>query len=418
MVEEKIKKLKEGQKASLVDTVGTILLAVLKAFVGLISGSIALTADAVHDFSDSLSTIASWVGLKISERKPTEKFPYGYYKAENLTTLFICFFFLYAGFEILLDSVNKFYSIPKISYPTIALIVPVISGVYAYFISKYIMRIGKKIFSQGLIAIAQEAKVHIGIAASVFIGIFCSYLHLPYIEPLVGIGLSLLIFKIALTNGRDALYALMDVTPGEEIEKRIIKVLKSISNIKKFYDLKIRKSGPFIFGEVKVKVKGTIDIKRVHEISDTIEVKLKEEVPNLDSFTIHVEPWEENRVKLVLPIDQAKGLKSKISEVTSRAKYFIFVSVDKKKKKIISFYTKENPLRKRKVRTGLALSRMMLKEKVNGIVVKAIGDIAFHSLRDNFITVYLTKREDISQALKDYLDSKMKPLLKPTKEVS
>ena len=417
-MEDRIKKLREGQKASILGAVGTILIAILKIAVGELSGSIALIADAIHDLSDSIVTLVAWAGLRIAERRPTEKFPYGYYKAENFATFLISLLFLYGGFEVLKESWAKLFSKVSISYAGIALIVPVISAIYGWIISGYFMKVGKRMYSQSLIAISKETKIHIIVAISVFIGILCSYLQIPFVEALVGVGIAFLIFRIAAFTAKDSLYSLMDVSPGEEIEEKIKDVLSSMPSIKEFYDLRVRRSGPFILGEVKLRVKGSIDVKRAHEISDIIEHRLKEEIPNLDSFTIHIEPWEKEMVKLAIPAMNTKGLDSRISDVTSRAKYFVFVDVDRKKKSIVSLYVKENTIRKRKTRTGLALARVMKEERVNAIVVRQIGDIAFHSLRDSFITVYLTKREKVSEALEDYINGRLEALLRPTKRVS
>lgn len=78
-----------GEKAAAYSAVATLLLACFKGMVGYLSGSVALTTDAFHSGADSITRFASWFGLKVSQRKPDEKFPYGYYKAETLTALFV-----------------------------------------------------------------------------------------------------------------------------------------------------------------------------------------------------------------------------------------------------------------------------------------------------------------------------------------
>ena len=91
-MDERIYKLKQGEKTAGISTITIILFALVEALLGVLSGNIILIIDALHNAADSVASFASWFGLKISQRKPTEKFPYGYYKAENLATLFVSFF--------------------------------------------------------------------------------------------------------------------------------------------------------------------------------------------------------------------------------------------------------------------------------------------------------------------------------------
>jgi len=78
-----------GKRVAVAATLLTILLAVVKGVIGGLRGSPALTADAVHSFADTLAIFASWVGLKLAERPPTKRFPFGLYRAENLAALVV-----------------------------------------------------------------------------------------------------------------------------------------------------------------------------------------------------------------------------------------------------------------------------------------------------------------------------------------
>lgn len=91
---KEIEMLKRGEKAALVTTGAKLFLALGKGGVSLFSGSLVLMTDALHSGIDVIPIFASWFGLKISQKKPDEKFPYGYYKAESLATLFISLFIL------------------------------------------------------------------------------------------------------------------------------------------------------------------------------------------------------------------------------------------------------------------------------------------------------------------------------------
>ena len=137
MEESSLVNLKKGEKASAITTVFTVLLAIGKAIAGIFSGSLVLITDALHSGVDVLPIFASWFGLKISQREPDEKFPYGYYKAESITTLFVSLFILYAGFEFLREGFSKLFVFPSISYPLLAGGAATSSIVISFFIAAW-----------------------------------------------------------------------------------------------------------------------------------------------------------------------------------------------------------------------------------------------------------------------------------------
>jgi cation diffusion facilitator family transporter len=416
MEQIKTDRLKEGERISKIVILINIVLATLKGIIGYLSGSIVLLTDAVHTASDSITNFASWFGLKIAQKKPDEKFPYGYYRAETISTLFISIFILIAGYELITESYSELFTSTELSVPYLALGISLASSVTAFFISKYEREIGKKINSQSLLALSQESRIDIFTSLLVFVGILSTYLGLPYVEGAVGILISLIVFKIAINNGKNAIFSLMDVSPSKETEKRIEKILGSTEGVESFEDLKLRHLGPFITGEVKIKTKEYLTVKRSHEISDKVEEKIKKKIKELDSILIHVEPYKSEKQKLVVPVEDKDGLKSNLSEHFGRAKYYIFVNLDKGK--IKSHYFKKNEFKGKKVRAGLfSVDKIIKKEDVDVLITKSVGAISFHTLRDNLIGVYITKKSKVKEAVDVYVNEELEFLKEPTKEL-
>jgi len=412
----KITNLKEGEKVARNAIFVNLILSVLKLFIGFISGSVVLITDGFHTGADSITTFASWFGLKISQRKPTEKFPYGYCRAETIITLFICIFLAFAGYELIKESYSKLFTLSILQIPYWALGISVVSAVASFIIAKSEKTIGEKINSQSLITISEDTKVNGIISLVVFVSIIATYFQVGYVEGIIGILISLMIFKIVIENGKNSIYSLMDVSPSKEMEIKIKRIVDSIKGVERFDDLKLRSAGPFVIGEVKVKTKKFLDVKRAHEISDKIENKIKDEIEEVISFNIHTEPYKSKTQKIVIPIENENSLESKLSNHFGRSKYFIFI--DLKGKKIQSYYFKKNTYREKEVRAGLFFIKdVILKEKVDSVLTKSIGSISFHTLRDNFIGVYLSDRENVQNSIRDFLDNKLELLDKPTKKL-
>ena len=414
-MKKEIEKLGKGQK-----TAGTAIwlegaLVIAKIIIGLFSGSIVLISDAIHSASDILSIITSWLGFKISQKKADKRFAYGYYKAENLGTLIISFLILYAFWQMITHGYTRLFSFSQIKIPLLAMSISLLDALVLFFFGNYEIKIGKQINAQSLTAMGKENKTHIFSSTAVFIGILAAYYQIPYIEGLITIIISFLILKIGLTALKDSVFSLMDVSPGREIENKVIKAIESIPGIEDFFDLRLRKSGPFILGEIKVGIRKFIDVEKAHEMADKVEKEIKKRVPQIESFMVHIEPFKSDWHHLVFPASEKQGLNSKISDKFSRASYFLFVNL--KKDKIKGFYFLKNPYKKKKAKTGLAVAKLINKQKADVLITKQIGEIAFYALKENLFDIYQTGDKTVNQAIKSFLKNKLKQLKNATKSV-
>lgn len=405
---------KKGQKAALVAGFVTIFFAVAKAIVGFVSGSLVLMADAIHSAADSFSTFFAWFGLKIAQKEPTEKFPYGFYKVENITALIISGLILFAGFEIIKESIGKIFILGELNIPLVAVGVAVLDAIVMFFIGSYEMKVGQKINSQSLTADGRESRMHLFSSGIVLIGLFARWFGIMYLEGMMGILISLFIFKIGIESAKDSIFALMDVSPSKETEEKVKKVLESISGIRGFENLKLRKAGPFVFGEVEVKLGRGVNINRAREISDNIEKEIKKKVKSVDSLMVGVAPEIAESQKLCIPVEKEEGLDSKISAYFGRAKKFMFIELEKGEVK--NFYFKDNPFLEKKVRAGLEASRLVVKEKIDSIITKEMGPISLHALRDNVVDVYQGIDGNMKELLEKFSKEKLKLLEEPTRE--
>ncbi len=411
---ERAKLFKQGKKTTIVAALVTILFAGAKAIVGFLSGSLVLIADAIHSAADSVSAFFVWLGLKIAQKRPTDKFPYGFYKAENITALLISFLILFAGYEIIKESISRLFEGYQLSIPFIAIGVALLDAVVMFFIGSYEVRVGKKINSQSLIADGKESKMHLLSSSIVLVGLLSAWFKIPYLEGIMGIFISLFIFKVGIDSAKDSVFALMDVSPSREIEKRVKKILETISGARGFENLKLRKSGPFIFGEVQIKIGKTVNVKRAYEISESIEKEIKKKVKLIDSFSVTILPFQTQKQKICIPIDKDKGLDSSISIHFGRADKFIFIEIDNNK--INHYYAKNNPHKEKEIRAGLSAASLVMEEKIDAIITKEMGPISFHTLRDNIVDIYIGIDGNIKDIVTKLSKQELKKLKEPTRE--
>ncbi len=414
MISNKEEKLKKGQKLTKMAALLVAFLAILKAVIGFFSGSIVLISDALHSGADLLPIFASWFGLKIAQRKPTGRFSYGFYKGENLATLAVSVFILYVAWEIFTEGYQRLFLISSIKIPILALIIALVDALVLYFFGNYEIKVGKAINAQSLRAIGEENRAHVFSSLAVFVGILSAQFKIPYLEGVITIGIAILILKIGLETTRESILALMDVSPSKEVEEKAAKAIQSVPGIEEFFDLRLRKAGPFIFGETKVGIRKFVDVKRAHEMADRVERTVKEKVPQIDSLSIHVEPFESDWQHLALPVRENHGLNSLISERFGRSPYFLFLNL--KAGKIKGFYLLKNLYKEKSMRAGLSVVKLIAKQKSDVLITSEVGEISFYALRNYLIDLYQAKGKTAKEAIDYFIVGKLNQLERPTKE--
>jgi cation diffusion facilitator family transporter len=150
--DNKIEKLKPGQKIAFISAFITLILAILKGTIGSLFNSKILIADAFHSSTDLFAILISGFGLWLASKKKSDKFPYGLFKAETLATFIIGLLVIWIGIELLKTGYNKLFHIEKIiSFPFMPILASIISIITSFFISKKIYKVGENINSSALI---------------------------------------------------------------------------------------------------------------------------------------------------------------------------------------------------------------------------------------------------------------------------
>jgi cation diffusion facilitator family transporter len=387
-------------------------LVILKIAAAILSGSLALISDAIHSASDIVSIVTSWLGLKIAQKAPDRKFHYGYYKAENFGALIISFLVIYAGWKMLEQAYFSLGTSSEINVPLFALAVSLVDAIILFFFGNYEVRVGTETRAQSLIAMGKENRTHIFSSSAVFLGTLAAYYQIPYVASVVTLGISLLIFEIGFSTLKNAASVLLDVSPDPEIEEKIAGVLKDISGIEAYSDLRLRQSGPSVFGEVKVGIRKSVDVARSHEIANKVEAAVQQAVPEVDSLSVHVEPFQSEYRHLVIPVKEKNGLNSTLAKQLARAPYLLFVNL--RKTEIKGFYFLDNPFKDQKQRAGLAVAKLVLKQKSDTVITPQIGEISFFALRDYLFDIYQAKGGTAQKAINLFVEDELVKLTKPT----
>ena len=144
-------------RTSLIGIAANLFLVGFKAFVGLLSNSIAVILDAVNNLSDALSSVITIIGTRIANKKPDKKHPLGHGRVEYISAMLVSALVLYAGITAMVESVKKIINPVEANYSKTSLIIIASAVVVKFLLSRYVIAQGNKANSQSLVASGKDA---------------------------------------------------------------------------------------------------------------------------------------------------------------------------------------------------------------------------------------------------------------------
>ncbi|SES85889.1 cation diffusion facilitator family transporter [Methanococcoides vulcani] len=376
-------KLWLGVQASRNSTIALVFLAAIKGIVGFYSGSSSLIADAIHTSMDIFTSLAVWIGLRLSLKSSGEHFPYGYYKAENLVALFVSVIIILSGVELVRGALKTIKDPVELEFQGLALGAAVFSVITIYALSQYKFKIGRQIGSQALIADAKHSYTDVFSSMVVVVAITGSMFGIHWLDSAGVLVISLIIFKLGITTAKESALTLMDAWLDRDSIERIRHTVDHTPGVNKVDEIRLRRSGLVVFGEMQVESAGEYDLKRVEMLSAEIEEAVKSEIPNLEHLSVDVKPGKISVLRVAIPVMMPEGLQSKLSRHIGKAPYYIFIEL--KDNKIMSWDIGENPAADLDRKRGVKTAEYLEEQGVNIVIGKDIGEGPFHRFHDSFI---------------------------------
>ena len=262
-------------KTSLIGILANVLLAAFKAFVGIVSHSIAVILDAVNNLSDALSSIITIVGTKLSGRLPDKKHPLGYGRIEYLSAMIVSGIVLYAGITSAVESVKKIFHPEKPDYSVISLVIIAVAVVVKIILGRYVKAQGKKVNSGSLVASGSDAMFDAILSASV---LACAVLFMisgVSLEAYVGAVISVIIIKSGIEMMIETLNEILGMRTDKETTDQIKKLLIEEPEVRGAYDLILHNYGPDKnLASVHLEVPDQMTAREIDRLTRKLEAKV------------------------------------------------------------------------------------------------------------------------------------------------
>ncbi|MCW2854207.1 MAG: cation transporter [Nocardioides sp.] len=284
----------EGIRAVKISLVVLLVTALGQAALVVVTGSVALLADTVHNFSDALTALPLWVAFVLGRRRPTRAYTYGYGRAEDLAGLFIITMIAASAVVAGYQSVSRLVEPQPVDHAWVLAGAAVLGFIGNELVAVYRIRVGTHIGSAALVADGHHARTDGFTSLAVLGGAVGVLLGFPLADPLVGLLITVAILMVLRTAARDIYRRLMDaVDPA--LTQQAQAALDATAGVVSVEDVRLRWTGHRLRGEARVTVEATLDLLEAHDIAHAAERQLVAAVPKLDVVTVHFSPDSPDR---------------------------------------------------------------------------------------------------------------------------
>lgn len=275
-----------------------VILCLLKFFVGSLTGSIAITADAVNNLSDAGSSAVTVFGFKMAGKPADRDHPFGHGRIEYITAMIVSFIILFMGIELAIQSVEKIRSPENVQFSLIGAVIIAVSILGKLWLAFFNKSLGRKIHSPAMTAVVADSISDIAATSITLIALILSnFFPNLHVDGWLGIVVACFVLKAGLDIFRDTLSTLIGKSPSKELVEALKKKILSYDHVSGIHDLIVHSYGPGRdFATVHVEMPSDLNVMVGHNIIDDIENDVKKEMGIY--LTIHYDPIEVNNERV------------------------------------------------------------------------------------------------------------------------
>ena len=284
--------------------VANVLLAALKTAVGILGHSPALLADGVNSTSDVAYYIVVRVFIGLARRPADDEHPYGHRQLESIAALVVGAFVLTTAVAIFWDAVNKVYDLwmgqgDFSGASAGALAVALFTVGVKIALTRITQQLGRQANNPAVSALAYDHRNDTFAALAASVGIFLGRVGYPWIDPLAGALVALVILRTGIQIMRESSEDLMDTVPGQELHQRIIQVLTAVPGVQQIEETQAHRFGPYLVINVTIGIDGSLSVADGDQIATQVEHALRREIDLLRRVHVHYHPVRTGRESVV-----------------------------------------------------------------------------------------------------------------------
>ena len=302
-----------GRLSGAVGIVCNLLLAGLKLAVGVLSGSVSVTADALNNLSDAVSSVVTLIGFRLAERPADSEHPYGHARYEYLSGLAVAALIIVIGFELAKSAVEKIFNPALVAMSVPMVVVLVGSILVKLWMSLFNFKLGKMIDSATLKATASDSRNDVIATGAVLLAAALEYFTQLPLDGYMGLGVAVFILYSGVSLAKETISPLLGEAVSPHLQKQIVDLVESNPYVLGFHDLMIHDYGPGQrFASLHVEMDEKENPLLCHEIIDDIERECMEKykihlVIHYDPIVTGDEELEDMRQQVIGRLQEIDG---------------------------------------------------------------------------------------------------------------
>jgi len=278
------------QQVAYLSVISNSLLVIVKLLVGFLTGSVSVISEAAHSGVDLMAAIIAWFAVRKSAKPPDETHAYGHGKIENISGAVEALLILGAAGWIVYESIGKLFITSRLEHLSYGMAVMLLSIVVNYVVSRRLFAVAKLTGSHALEADAIHLSADIWTSVGVFAGLAAVQITgLAWLDPLIAIAVSGVIFKAGYGMTKKSIYELMDMSLPKEEEEQIIRIIENHPAVINCHELRTRRSGSTRMIDVHIILNKDMHLDKAHTVCDELEAAICA-LFGICDVVIHLEP--------------------------------------------------------------------------------------------------------------------------------
>jgi cation diffusion facilitator family transporter len=284
-IDDALEASRAGVRAVKIGLVGLGATAALQLVVVVISGSVALLADTIHNFSDALTAIPLWVAFVVGRRAASKRYTYGYGRIEDLAGLFIVFMIALSSIVAGYESLRRVTAPRPLEHLGWVLVAGLIGFAGNELVAVYRIRVGRQIGSAALVADGVHARTDGFTSLAVVLGVIGVWLGFPLADPIVGLLICIAIVVMLWGTARDIGRRLLDgVDPA--LVRRAEQTLSTLPGVVTVDDVRMRWMGHRLSVDATVATDPAMPVGSFHAIEHEADHRFRDQLPSIGSVRL------------------------------------------------------------------------------------------------------------------------------------
>ncbi|MBN1424171.1 cation transporter [Candidatus Fermentibacteria bacterium] len=271
-----------------------VVLAALKTAVGILGHSPALLADGINSTSDVVYYVVVRVFVGLARTPADDEHPYGHRQLESIAALIVGAFVVTTGVTIFWGSVNAVYDMWRATdvaagASLLALLVAVFTVLTKIILTAVTKRVGRRTHNLAVIALAYDHRNDIMAASAATLGILGGRMGHPWIDPLAGALVALIVLGTGIKILRESSDDLMDTVPGKALRQQIATLIRAMPGVE-LEEVQAHRFGPYLVANLTIGVNGSMSVEEGDRIATRVERTLCREIDFLMRVHVHYHP--------------------------------------------------------------------------------------------------------------------------------